>query len=106
MIRKAAAILVLVSLTTGCAQMRAFGQGVCETQVEISQGISEIGAFFGTPGTIFTDAFNIVLNAGCRVFAATMALPQEGTDAVTELFAEEETDAAESEVPVEGDPGH
>lgn len=104
MIRQLFLALVLISLTTGCAQMRAFGQGVCETQVEISQGISELGAFFGTPGTVFTDAFNIILNAGCRVFAATMALPQEGSDAVTEMFGEEE-DAAAPEEPLESDPG-
>jgi predicted small secreted protein len=100
--KKILLVLALAASLTGCAQMKAFGQGVCETQTEISAGISEIGAFFGTPGTIFTDAFNIILRTGCRVFAATMALPQEGTDAVTEMFADEEP----AEAPVEDDPGN
>ena len=95
MIRALVLAVALFSLT-GCAQFRAFGEGVCATQTEISQGITEIGTFFGTPGKIFTDAFNIILNSGCKVFAAVMALPEQGTNAVTEVF---------SDAPVEPTPG-
>lgn len=98
MIRTLFAVLVLLSITTGCAHMKAFGEGACATQTEISQGISEIGMFFGTPGKIFTDAFNIILKSGCAVFSAVLALPEQGTAAVTEMFSDEE--------PVEPDTGN
>jgi hypothetical protein len=97
--RKLLLVLALVSLT-GCAQMKAFGQGVCATQAEISAGITEIGTFFGTPGKIFTDAFNIILNSGCKVFSAVLALPDDGATVVTEMFSDE------PEAPVENDPGN
>lgn len=90
------AVLLLVSLM-GCTSMRSFGEGVCATQTEISEGITELAGWAGPPGMVVARVLNLVLSTGCKVLAGIVAMPADVTDDVTGMFTDEE--------PVAEDPG-
>jgi len=95
--RKVLVVLFLVAMT-GCTTMRSFGDGVCATQVEISEGITELGAFAGPPGMVVARILNLGLSVGCKVFAGVVTMPADVTEDVTGMFTNDQ--------PVAEDPGN
>ncbi len=90
-------VILVVFLLTSCTSMRNFGEGVCATQVEISEGITELGGWAGPPGMVAARVLNLVLSTSCKVFAGVVAMPSDVTGVVTGMFTDE---------PVEEDPGN
>lgn len=86
--KKLVAIVALVALT-GCTSMRSFGEGVCATQEEISEGITDLGGWAGPPGMVAARVINLALSTGCKVFAGVIAMPSDVTGDVTGMFTNE-----------------
>ncbi len=92
--RKTLMTLALVITLSSCAPLRSFGVGMCETQTEISDGITELGGWAGPPGMVAARVINLVLSTTCKVLSGAVTMPAEVSDDMMRMFVSEKPEAA------------
>lgn len=92
--KKTLLILALATTLGGCTSLQNAGEGLCTTQVEISEGISDLGAFAGPPGMVVARVINLGLSTFCKVIAGVAAMPADVTGDVTGMFTSDPTPEA------------
>lgn len=68
------AVLAILALSS-CTTMRRAGHAICEAQDQVSAGITNVGAFFGAPGSIVSGVVNIALEFACSLVDTTINVP-------------------------------
>ena len=95
-------ILPLLLLLGGCKWIKETTVETCNALETVQSGISDVGEFLGSPGTLVAGGLNMLLEFTCRVIASTGGIPQNITDLIT--GEEAEPDAEVADVDTDPDP--
>lgn len=77
---RAIVLLILLAGLASCDMLKKSGEAVCDGHHVVAEGISDAGSYLGGPGSLVADILNAVLEIGCRVFKATVAIPADIAD--------------------------
>lgn len=80
--------LALVAILASCTTMQKVGDAICEGEQQIGSGVTAVGNFFGTPGTLVAGGLNLLLSSVCKATSITLSAPKDATDDVTGIFTD------------------